>query len=425
MKKLKVSGTNESIYYEKLTTGLDVYMYPNDKVQSFYLTYNVKYGSTYNDIKIDGSDKKISFPFGTAHFLEHQLFQNGDGKNAFQEFSLLGSSVNAYTSYDVTCYEVISSTLFKENLETLYKFVNTPAFDEKSIENEKKIIASEIDMYKNSPGATATFGIEYNLNINDPHKYTISGEKSDIEKIDEKTLNRAYNTFYSHENSFIVITGAFHPLEALGLLKECVKTISSIPSKKFKKINKKEPLKVSIPKKIVEMDIDNKKVNYAFKIDKKPFEKYDTFLVSTCLNILLDIIYSSSSDFYENCVNEHIIDKDFSYSCEIRDDYIKIGFNYSSEYIDESLEMIKDNFLNNSFDKDDVERIKKVYIASYIRSFDDILSIQESIASDILDTGKINLGVLDEYSKINFKMIKDMYDKITISDETIFIVEPR
>lgn len=423
MKKIKINKTNEIVYYEKLNTGLDVYLYPNDKVQSFYLTYNVKFGSMDTCIKLDDTRKVLTFPRGTAHFLEHQMFQNEGGSTAFEDFSILGSSVNAYTSYDITCYEVMSSTFFKENLETLFKFVNTPVFDDASINKEKKIITSEIDMYNNLPEAVSTFKLEYNLNINDEHKYTISGEAGDIDKIDSKTLYKAYETFYSHDNSFLILTGNFVPLEALAILKECIKKYPIVSPKKITKIKKKEPLKVASERETIKMNVNKKKISLAYKIDRKPFSSYNTFLFSTYINIILDIIYSNSGDFYSDVSKSHIIEEDFSYKGELRDDYIKIGFNYNSEYVDESVELIRNALLNYKIDKDDLSRIKKVYIASYIRSFNDIITAQENILSDILDKNEINTNIIELYEKINLKTINTVLEEIKKFNEVIFIIE--
>ena len=306
MKKIRLNNTNEVIYYEKLDNGLDVYMCPKDNCESFYLTYNIKFGSMDTLVKVANEKKKVSFPQGTAHFLEHQLFQNENNKTAFEDFANLGSTVNAYTSYKLTCYEVMGSTKFKENLECLYKLVNTPIFQDKSIENEKKIITNEINMYDASPLAMLTFGLEYNLNIYDKHKYSISGTVSDIDKITSKILYKAYDTFYSKENSFMVIVGNFSHLEALGILKEIIKKYKNIIYKKYTIISRKEPLKVENKSTVKIMSVDKPKVNIAFKIDKRSLNKYSNLKIY--LDMLLDIKFSNSSDFYEIVSLNHIID---------------------------------------------------------------------------------------------------------------------
>ena len=145
--------------------------------------------------------------------------------------------------------------------------------------------------------------------------------------------------------------------------------------------------------------------------------------MNTYINIILDIIYSNSSDFYSDVSKSHIIEEDFSYKGELRDDYIKIGFNYNSEYVDESVELIRNALLNYKIDKDVLSRIKKVYIASYIRSFNDIITAQENILSDILDKNEINTNIIELYEKINLKTINTVLEEIKKFNEVIFIIE--
>ena len=130
MKVIKYNKVNEKVYYEKLKSGLEVYMYPNKKARNFYITYTIKAGS--NILNFSTGKKKYKLVPGTMHFLEHQMFKEEKG-SAFDYFSKLGSSVNAYTTYDNTTYEVISNNHFKENLEILYNFISNPVFKETSV----------------------------------------------------------------------------------------------------------------------------------------------------------------------------------------------------------------------------------------------------------------------------------------------------
>ena len=121
--------------------------------------------------------KKV--PNGIAHYLEHLMFNMEDG-TAFDYFSKLGSSVNAFTTYDLTCYEVYSSTYFKENLEYLLDYVQTPYFTNELVNNERGIISEEIKMYDNNPNTELTYSAYKNIFVNDNRKYLISGTIDDI-----------------------------------------------------------------------------------------------------------------------------------------------------------------------------------------------------------------------------------------------------
>ena len=57
MKKIKIKGIEESIYYEKLPNGLEVFLYAKDDIYSNYVTFTTKYGSIYNEfIPIDSEN---------------------------------------------------------------------------------------------------------------------------------------------------------------------------------------------------------------------------------------------------------------------------------------------------------------------------------------------------------------------------------
>ena len=49
---------------------------------------------------IDGGEP-VKVPDGTAHFLEHKLFENEDG-DAFARYAETGADANAFTSFDKT-----------------------------------------------------------------------------------------------------------------------------------------------------------------------------------------------------------------------------------------------------------------------------------------------------------------------------------
>ena len=48
MKKIRIKGVEEDIFYEKLDNGLEVYLYTKDTIHSNYVTFTTKYGSVYN-----------------------------------------------------------------------------------------------------------------------------------------------------------------------------------------------------------------------------------------------------------------------------------------------------------------------------------------------------------------------------------------
>ena len=221
MKKIKIEKTNEYLYYKKFDNGLELYVLPNINQKNFYITYSTKFGSCNTEFKVNNN--YITVPHGIAHYIEHLKFNLKNG-SAFDFFSKLGSSVNAFTSYDVTCYEVFSSTYFKENLNYLLDYVNTPYFTKELVNNERGIITEEIRMYESNPNTELTYKAYKNLFVNDLRKNYISGNIDDIKKINVDNILDCYNTFYNPNNMFIIITGNVNPYEALAIIEENMKS---------------------------------------------------------------------------------------------------------------------------------------------------------------------------------------------------------
>ena len=241
MNKIEILGAKETLYVEHLDNGLDIYMIPNNKVKNYYVTLNTKFGSIHTDFEYDGKD--YSLPNGIAHFLEHLTFNLPD-ENAFEYFSNLGASVNAFTSYDVTCYEVFANSRFKENVEYLIKYVYTPYYTKELVNSEKGVILEEVKMYKDRPGIQVVNSIFDNLYINDKHQFLVGGTVEDVKDIKLEDIEIAYKAFYHPENMFMILTGDFNPEEAVAIINDSMNKFKFDEYIKpvLKKVN--EPFKI-------------------------------------------------------------------------------------------------------------------------------------------------------------------------------------
>ena len=124
-------------------TGLRVYLFPK-KLSTTYALYATHFGSADSDFTVNGTP--LSLPEGCAHFLEHKMFEEADGSDAFSFFSARGADSNAYTTWDKTAYLFSATDHELECLEALIRFVSDPHFTEESVKKEQGIIAEEIRM---------------------------------------------------------------------------------------------------------------------------------------------------------------------------------------------------------------------------------------------------------------------------------------
>ena len=94
---------DEGYYSIDHKSGLKIYVYPKAEYTSTYAVFGTKYGSI--DTRFKRSDKKdfIEIPAGTAHFLEHKLFESEETviENAkfvvVDEENLVGPELNVLT----------------------------------------------------------------------------------------------------------------------------------------------------------------------------------------------------------------------------------------------------------------------------------------------------------------------------------------
>lgn len=102
-----------------------------------------------------GSRNETAKQAGITHFLEHMLFKGTDKRTAFdiaQSMESVGGYLNAFTSSEYTCYyaRCVDEQLGRA-LDVLSDMVLNPAFPEKEIEKEKKVVVEEMKMYRDSP----------------------------------------------------------------------------------------------------------------------------------------------------------------------------------------------------------------------------------------------------------------------------------
>ena len=273
MEKIVNEILREEVYYEKLDNGLDIYFMPKKGFTKKFAVLATNYGSNELEfIPINGTEK-IRVNEGIAHFLEHKMFEQPGGGNAFDKFSKLGANANAYTNFTMTAYLFSCTDNFYENLEHLIDYVQTPYFTEENVEKEKGIIEQEIRMYDDDPFFKMYDGIIYNSFIKHPIKYPIAGTVKSVKSTTKEDLYNCYNTFYHPSNMFLVITRNVDPKETINLIKinQEKKKFDKFTGIEIKEYD--EPNKVEKKEETTTMDIEISKLGIGYKIDCSKIDK--------------------------------------------------------------------------------------------------------------------------------------------------------
>ena len=187
-----------------LPSGLTVLCRTMPGYSSVHAMYATNFGSVVREFTLNG--KRIRLPAGTAHFLEHKMFESEQG-DAFDLYAKTGAAANAFTSYDRTCYIFTATGMTDENLDILLNMVGHPWFTKETIAKEQGIIGQEIRMYDDNPDWRMLFALCGCLYENHPIRSDIAGTVESIAEITPEMLYACTDAFYDPANMVLAVAG--------------------------------------------------------------------------------------------------------------------------------------------------------------------------------------------------------------------------
>lgn len=174
-------------------------------LHTYYALLGTHFGSVHRDVKIDGV--RYALPDGTAHFLEHKLFDLPDGSDACAKFAAIGADANAFTTYLSTACLFDCTERFEEALEVLLRFVTTSHFTADTVAKEVPIISEEIAADRDSPAETLYSDILKALYRTHPVRRPILGSRSTIAKLTPELLTTVHRAFYHPARLTLCVAG--------------------------------------------------------------------------------------------------------------------------------------------------------------------------------------------------------------------------
>ena len=417
IKEVRNELLNEKYYDIDHPSGLKILVMPKENYSSTYAIFATKYGSIDTMIQMsDGSFKEI--PEGTAHFLEHKLFESED-LDAFERFAKTGASANAYTSFERTGYLFSCSANFKKNLEILLDFVQNPYFTQATVEKEQGIIGQEIDMYKDAPDWEVMFNCLRTMYHNLPVRIDIAGTQESIAQITAKTLYGCYDNFYNLHNMVLAVAGNADIDEIIEVADKVLKPVEG------KMAQRKV---IDEPEEVIDSYIEEKlsvatpQFMFGFK------ESWDTPERTTkeeiSMEILLDMISGQSSELYKRLFDGKLINNSFGF------EYFT-GFGYSCVlFAGESNDPKKvakeivgeiGRFRETGFDKTAFERTKKKLYGRMIMGMNDIEGLANNMAVSYF-AGEDVFTDFEIFKTVTLDDVNDIFKKTLDENRSVLSV---
>ena len=420
MKAIELKGLDQTLYYEKLENGLEVYMLPYKNKSNYTMHYLTKYGSIQTTFIPYGEKEKITVPDGIAHFLEHKMFEQEDGVDPFTYAAKTGTYSNASTNFECTRYYFEGNQAFQDNLNYLLDFVGSPYFTDENVEKEKGIIAEEIKQYDDEVEWVFEEEMKKALLQKDNHRVDIAGTIESINTITKEDLYNTYYTFYQPSNMFLVISGDFKVEDAINTIKNNETLRNAKTNFKVKVFQEEEPLAVNEKIKELEFNVVNTKVGYGIKIPIKHIK--DKYLFNLYIGLMLSIKFGLSSVFREKLKKEQLMTS-FYMEREIVGEYLIIVFKADSETPFELIEEIKKELANIEIPEEEINRLKKVWISSEVIMIDNINMSLENIVDDIIEFGDIIPNKVEIFRSLNKKDYDKILSSIDFSNSSTVIIK--
>ncbi|MCL2772933.1 MAG: insulinase family protein [Oscillospiraceae bacterium] len=363
---------DEKYYYLKHESGLDIYIIPKNHTSS-YAIFAAKYGSVDSIFRKNSEPEFTVVPDGIAHFLEHKLFESEDGIDAFKKYAETGANANAYTSFDKTCYLFSCSDNgenFDKSLEILLDFVTHPYFTDATVQKEQGIIGQEIRMYDDNPGWQVYFQMLANMYEKHSVRVDIAGTVESISKITADILYKCYNTFYNLNNMVLCITGNISPDQVKNAADKILKNAGQIDIERFN-YNEPQGVRKNITEK--KLKVSKPLFNIGIKDGETGLFGRDLAKKEEELDILNNMMFGKSSDFYTRLYDGGKINNKFGAGSEVEVEYCHMLYSGESDNPQEIMdEIIKEyeSKIANGLDREDFDRCKRLHYANSITIFD-------------------------------------------------------
>ena len=421
MREIVLKGVGEKIYYDQCENGLKIYVWVNEKINTFKGSLVFLGGAENTEFTVNS--KKYSVPSGTAHYLEHIMCKNDDGTSLLGKFNQLNSYSNAATYADKTAYEFVGTTNILENLELLLDSIQFKNFVPEFFEAERGPILEEARMRKDDASRLAYYGINTCLFHHYPNRVSGLGTISDIERISLQDLKLFYQTFYHPLNSFLVVTGNVDPLEIIHFVKENQR------KKNFSKWEKPhlpryfEPKKIVCEYKEIFANIEVPKVYVSVKIPISSLPKKNIVTLLSIFQLVLISNFGSTSLFREDLFEKKLV-LSLNTSVEWERKYFVVKAWAKTKYPLEVYPILQEKMKHLDILEKDISRKIKSEIANLVLGYEDPEYVNDSLVYVLATYGKIITNEKEILENITVQDISEVIDKVSMKEMNTFVVNP-
>lgn len=425
----------ESYTETRLPCGLRVLICPKDR-HTYHAAVSVGYGS------MDRFAGERALPMGTAHFLEHKMFERdsdrfGGSDSYDDDFAACGAESNAYTSHDRTVYYFSCADRFHDALTALLSMVSELYVTAESVARERDIIAEEIRMNADDPWERCCAAARTSLFGKHPVQEEICGSEASLRRITPAVLRKAFDTFYRPDNMVLTVCGRVN-VEAVCAIAQSV--LGSFTAKEHTAFPTPSPRirvkpEVFSPRATTHRPVSKPLFCIGVKCPDLPVGREALWRRDLTVSVLCETLFSHAGDFYSDLFERGLVSPGMSYGYLVGDSPrlpARLAYGYFDlsgesdcpETVFEEFRAFVERVRESGIPEEDFARAKRILYAEFVASFDtteDIASLLGSYAADGLCAYDF-FGALDS---ITLHDARELFDKtFRHSQYTLSVVLP-
>lgn len=148
---------------------------------------------------------------GISHLLEHMVFKGTSkrpGGETSRQVEAAGGYLNAYTSYDNTCYLTdMPAAQWKLGMDVVKDMAFHPKLDPKELEPEKDVVIAELKRGKDSPMGSLFENMITTTLKGTPYGRPIIGFEKTVRAITAEGMRAYIKQYYQPQNMLLVVVG--------------------------------------------------------------------------------------------------------------------------------------------------------------------------------------------------------------------------
>ena len=215
----KVAVPNETIFH--LANGLKVYLIEDKRFPLVCTRLFVRTGSTHESPE----------QYGISHVLEHMVFKGTTTRPTGQiakDVEKLGGYLNAYTSFDKTCYLTdMPAAEWKTGIDIVRDMAFNPLLDAGELEKEKPVIISELEGNEDKPEHRLFFEMQKAALAGTPYAHPIIGTKKTIRAVTPESLRAYIRRWYQPQNMMLLVAGDIKAADVAGYIEKSFGSLSN------------------------------------------------------------------------------------------------------------------------------------------------------------------------------------------------------